>query len=181
MAEMVVAPFRRACDLIIGRGGSSILYGVLLLCFCVGCLFCLSCSSSREVEYSAVYDFDRDSWSERESVIFGYDSRGVRSGDLDLYVVCRLGRDFEYRDLLLEVRCVDPNHRYWNDTVRVGMAGRCESEQQERRFSAWRDGRFLYRSGVVFPMVGEYSFSIRQLNAPDIVGVQSLGMEIERR
>lgn len=152
----------------------------LLLPFFVGC------DLHRDVEYSAVYDFD-EGWRGDQALIFKYDNSakyvsgdsGVGYGaESDIFLMVRTARQYKYSSVLVEFRCVDPDRLYWTDTLRLPIS------RTSRRFSGFSDSRFLYRSSVRLTKAGEYSFSVHQLMADStaqLEGLEAFGVEIVRR
>lgn len=137
-----------------------------------------------------VCDLPDEGWAARQAIVFTFrpDSTSVhraarRSGEtggawIDLMV--RHRNDFPYADLLLEIKGVAPDKRFWVDTVDFPLAEPDEEGNYRwtgRTYSNHSDVTHRYRSGIRYRTAGEYALSIRQLAAPDTLqGIIAVGM-----
>lgn len=133
--------------------------------------------------YMEVYDLPRAGWVEDQSVVFTFrpDSAAFRVADGEwIDITVRHRADFPYAGLLLEVKGVTPDKRFWTDTIAFPLGALSEDGAYRwagRAYSNHYDITRRYRSGIRYGLPGEYALSVRQLTGQDTLrGILSIGV-----
>lgn len=145
-------------------------------------------------DYLEAYDFPDATWASDEAVVFTFhplpDATSPTQGDwIDILVQHR--PDFNYADLLLEIKGVSPDKQFWLDTIAIPLAEKITNPTRReagdeyrwsgRRFSNHYEVVRRYREGIRYRNdddgSNEYAVSIRQITGESILeGIYSVGI-----
>lgn len=147
----------------------------VLLMFLVGC-------SAHRVRYAEVFDLEQGAWPGNGSVIFDYHNPlEMEAQKSELWITSRIDKSFLNNTLALEIKTVKPDKSYWCDTIEMDVRHR--GGNQNRMLTSGMETRVMYRSGMQLSQAGKWSFSIRQLNAPQdtLYGIKAIAIELRNQ
>lgn len=140
-------------------------------------LLLTSCISS--VSFVSVLDMPKGEWQSNEYAEFNFTQHDTTASHR-IELIVRHTPDFEWRDLQLEIRTVNPENLFWCDTINVTLTDTV-GRWLGKDMTAHVDFAVEYRRAVIFTRKGEYNIRIRRI-APsqDIEGIKAIGVIIEK-
>lgn len=141
-------------------------------------VFMVGCSPVKESRYAEVFDLQGQVWPGNSSVIFDYNNPSEMAEQRSqIWITSRIDKEFTGKILALEIKTVKPDKSYWCDTLLMDPA------RDGRPITTGVELRVMHRSMVQFVEPGKWSFSIRQLNAPQdtLRGVRAIAIELRNQ
>jgi gliding motility-associated lipoprotein GldH len=117
-------------------------------------------------------------WHKDTTALFVFDNHDTISQH-SFAVNIRHTDAYAYRNLYLFLNTLLPNGRLTRDTIEILLADK-EGQWLGQGFGKLRDYRFAVRNNLVFPLKGEYQFTIEQgMREEVLTGISDVGVRIE--
>lgn len=141
------------------------------------CLTFFSCDSDRIYEKNE--EIEDHEWNADEAKVFQVLLEDT-SGRYNVYVNVRNAGYYRYSNLFLFINTYLPTGEMQRDTLECPLASPEGKWLGDGLGDIW-DNRILFKSGVRFPLKGEYKFEIIQAMREDpLHGIMDTGIRIEK-
>ncbi|MEN6618103.1 MAG: hypothetical protein ABFC28_01165 [Rikenellaceae bacterium] len=99
-----------------------------------------------------------------------------------IYFYTRILDGFKGESLPMILTITSPDGRRFRDTISFPLAEEGNyGNVEEVRSGIWRDLRWLYRDGVVFPKSGLWVFSVKQASSDNLQKIRDMGVTIKEK
>ncbi|MBK5202584.1 MAG: gliding motility lipoprotein GldH [Prolixibacteraceae bacterium] len=121
---------------------------------------------------------NHEGWDRDSAIVFNMPVRNI-DHSYKMYVNVRNMGNYSKRNLWLYVNIIYPDGRLLSDTVDFYLAD---------EFGIWEgkgigdlyDNQFFYKKNILFPVIGEYSVSLRQImKKKNLRGILDVGIQLE--
>jgi hypothetical protein len=96
-----------------------------------------------------------------------------------IYFTARFSNAFIMTSLPLSVLYISPEGKRYSDTVTLYL-NQYDKNTEFVRNGNWRDYRWLYRNGVIFPEKGVWLISVKNTHIKNVYGVKELGISLKQ-
>ena len=144
----------------------------------------ISCDSNRVFdEYKSL---ENNSWPQAESIKFRAEITDTISRN-NLYVTIRNNKLYPYSNLFLITNVIFPNGKKIVDTLQYEMTDK-NGKFLGQGISEIKHSKLLLKENIIFPISGQYSFSIWQAmrkngevnGVSQLQGISDVGLRIEK-
>lgn len=120
--------------------------------------------------YDMIISTSDNRWSSGACDDFIYNNEEVCEGNIYLLV----NHDGVDADARIELEVMSPDSIMWSQELTLQL------DSQSRDSSGWCKNAFRVVESAEFGAVGEYKFTVRQISATDIKGVNQIGIVIKK-
>ncbi|MGE4587802.1 MAG: gliding motility lipoprotein GldH [Mangrovibacterium sp.] len=129
--------------------------------------------------YEAYRQLDHKGWHPDSAVVFSVGVRDTLSR-YRMFLGIRNRGDYANANLWLSLVIRFPDHRMHTDTAELILAGP-SGKWEGRGIGDLFDSRFLYETGMEFPVSGTYRFEIRHSMRTGLLkGIHDVGLRLEK-
>jgi len=97
----------------------------------------------------------------------------------NFYINIRNATDYRYSNIFLFLKTFYPNRLYSVDTIECVLADEAGKWMGKER-GKMVDNRILFRKGIRFKLIGNYSFEFEQaMREPELKGIEDFGIRID--
>ncbi len=138
----------------------------------------LSTGCDQRRVYDSYQSPGKDGWSVDSLVTFSF---GIQNStrNHDIYVNVRNDKNYEYSNLWLFIRIIPPRGEVLTDTLQMVLADP-SGRWLGKGFTGVFHNSMPYRTGVFFPVPGEYKVEIKHGMRPQLLkGLTHVGLRVE--
>lgn len=142
-------------------------------------VFLASCG--RSSVYDQSLEIDESGWHEDSIMVFDDVMITDTVSPFNFYINLRHSEDYRYSNFYLFLNTTLPNGHTSRDTIELLLADN-SGKWFGNGFGHIKDNRVLVRNGLVFPLTGNYKFTIEQAMREDdqvIEEVKNIGIRVE--
>lgn len=130
-----------------------------LACLLFASIFLVSCG--RSSVYDRSLEIDEAGWHEDTIMVFDDVIITDTVSPFNFYINLRHSEDYRYSNFYLFLNTTLPNGHTSRDTIELLLADNT-GKWFGKGFGHFKDNRVLVREGLVFPLKGNYKFTIEQ-------------------
>jgi len=148
---------------------------LILVLFFVSIL-AIGCDQRRV--YDSYHSPGKEGWPVDSLVVFSF---GIQNStrNHDIYLNVRNDKNYEYSNLWLFVRIIPPRGEVLTDTLQMVLADP-SGRWLGKGFTGVFHSSIAYRTGVFFPVPGEYKVEIKHGMRPQVLkGLTHVGLRVE--
>ena len=140
------------------------------------------CSCEQNGVYDQSVEISESGWHEDSIAVFNDVIISDTITPFNFYINLRHSEDYRYSNFYLFLNTTLPNGNTSRDTIELVVAD-AGGKWYGNGFGHIKDNRVLVRESLVFPLKGNYQFSIEQAMREDdeiLEGVKSVGIRIDK-
>ena len=149
-------------------------------------LFFLMFSCNDIAEYNQYKTLENASWQANKKVLFQFDVKDTISPK-NLFINIRNNNKYQFSNLFVITELNFPNGTIIVDTLQYEMTDNL-GNFLGNGFTEIKDNKLFYKEKKVFPIAGQYTFSVRQAMRkngevdpiPFLEGISDVGFSIEK-
>ncbi|QTD39121.1 gliding motility lipoprotein GldH [Polaribacter batillariae] len=143
-------------------------------------------SCDKKTEFNQYKSLENSSWKANEKVFFNFEIKDTLQAK-NLFINIRNNNDYEFSNLYVITELKFPNGTKVVDTLQYEITDAAGHFLGDG-FTEIKDNKLFYKEHKVFPISGEYEFTIRQAMRkngeihpmPHLKGITDVGLSIEK-
>ena len=137
-------------------------------------------SCGRKYVYNEYMKVDEKRWSRYDHKQFEFEITDTLSV-YDMYLNIRNTTDYSYSNLFFFISTAMPDGSRFRDTVECILADH-EGKWLGRGLGRIKDSRLLFKSGIRFPVSGNYAMEIEQaMREAELTGISDVGISLKKQ